>query len=1030
MMDDGKRLTADEFVKRLQSQPLVDHPLERRLTELQSFGLADNLRRQLTFLGPHGSVLEIQTLGHRRFATDNFPKTRAAHATSGEEVVRLCVESDEWLAQGTYLLLAHLKEGVETRHCSPGQWFDIPKAGGTTDSDVESRLVLAIDFDVMRPTGTSATDDELKKAIQAALQAWQYLTGAFGTNACMAYVHSGNGRQIHLALDSLPNDEKHKILMAGLLVGLDTLLSTSHVKIDRKLFDAKRILPACGTVKKKGSAGVESRPHRRTAIVTPDVVQRLSYEHLHDLAHKIWNDTNDEGRAAMNAAFGIRETVSPISPPRDSPFGAANAVPPDDVAQWLNLYDGQDVRCPGCGETGGVAVLQYGLKCHHNRCSDKGRNGFRTNVDLVAEVHNVTPKDAVLLLAERFTFDISGLGTFEPGPPSSLQKPTFQSPEPATLSRLNEILISAIDRAQRRADDVEKSIPLPWPSLKSHYGGGLWPGVHFICSGTGVGKTAAALQIGLCAAEKGIAVGYVGLEMEAMQIALRLIGEHGGMPWSTLYTGQANQEMLNMARASALSLIEKNLPFHPLFARPQGWPASELKRTAEAMRKEYPEPEGAGSRPLLLILDFLQIVGDESGQELDLRTRISRASYIARHIASEMNMVVLVISSIARDKYQVIANAATQSGLTFDMDATGAPINRKIKNPDALVGLGKESGDIEFSADSVSAIARMPDSDDMLWITAKGRATGASWSPMRFTGFRYEEPMDGGRGLAASMSGVALKKEEVKATAEKEKLSKTTQDSVEIARAILESEDGVCGVRELRTLLSDSSARWKEVKDLLGPSMVQTKGKGKGAKDSVSISVPNLPAIVRGVLVGLGVNFSSYRGSVDPHLKSTPVDGGCGSVDGIDPKGSFLHTPHPHFGSTVESEKTRSTVADVKLLEEMCDIFRQQQALGIDPRAWADERAPDMGWTSKDIQTGAWAVQASSLQETLASDPGGGALIEILVKLVEAKPNITRASLDRLTGIDTELVIDAALAQGLIQIIGISGMRTFVVKKS
>jgi hypothetical protein len=433
MAEDGwKSLTPQEFIKRIRPQPLVDHPLEHKLTELQSFGLADNLRRQLAFLGPRGHVMEVEVLGYRRNAGDNFPKTRAAHGLQDEDVVRLCAEADEWgLTQGIYLLHARLKEGVETRHASPGTWFDIPKAGGTSDSDVDARLVLAIDFDVDRPTGTSATDEELKRSIHLALSAWKYLEGALGGSDCMAYLHSGNGRQIHLALDSLPNDEANKMLAAGVLVGFDTLLSTPQVKIDKKLFDAKRILPACGTVKKKGSAGVESRPHRRTAIVTPATVRRLSSEDLRQLARKIWNDTNDAGRAAMNEAFGIREKVSPISPPSDSPFGAANAVSPEDVAQWLNLYDGQDVRCPGCGETSGVAVLQYGLKCHHNRCSSKGRNGFRTNVDLVAEVRNVSPRDAVLLLADRFVFDTSGLGSYTAPetPPSEPAGPTFTKPD-------------------------------------------------------------------------------------------------------------------------------------------------------------------------------------------------------------------------------------------------------------------------------------------------------------------------------------------------------------------------------------------------------------------------------------------------------------------------------------------------------------------------------------------------------------------------------------------------------------------------
>ena len=112
--------------------------------------------------------------------------------------------------------------------------------------------------------------------MHVALRIWNYLEGALVDSRAMAYIHSGNGRQIHLALDSLPNDEECKRFASGILIGLASLFDTPEVKVDRKLFDAKRILPACGTLKKKGAPGIPERPHRRTAIVTPETVRRLS----------------------------------------------------------------------------------------------------------------------------------------------------------------------------------------------------------------------------------------------------------------------------------------------------------------------------------------------------------------------------------------------------------------------------------------------------------------------------------------------------------------------------------------------------------------------------------------------------------------------------------------------------------------------------------------------------------------------------------------------------------------------------------
>lgn len=423
--DDFRGLSADDFVRRAL---LADHPLELKLLEAQAAGLASNLHRQLVFLDV--PIVEVQVLGYRRSPTDTYDKTRAAHCTA-DNVASLCEETDRWVMHGAYVLCAQLAGGVETRYATPGRWFDIPKDGGTKESDVLARRILAIDFDVKRPSGTSATNEELARSVNVALLAWQYLSGALGGEASMAYVHSGNGRQIHLALDSLPVNKDTGVLLAGLLVGLDTLLSTDEVHVDRKLYDAKRILPACGTLKKKGAPDIETRPHRRTAIVTPAQAHRLTAEELLELARKVWNDTDDEGRSAMNAALGVKQIVQPFNAPKDTPFGRVNAVPPRDVAEWLGgIVDGKRTVCPGCGESSGVAILNRGLKCHHNRCADRGRQGFRSNVDLVAEVRNVAPKEAVALIAERFGLPILVHSVAEPSAPIST--PSFPSPDRIT----------------------------------------------------------------------------------------------------------------------------------------------------------------------------------------------------------------------------------------------------------------------------------------------------------------------------------------------------------------------------------------------------------------------------------------------------------------------------------------------------------------------------------------------------------------------------------------------------------------------
>jgi hypothetical protein len=326
------------------------------------------------------------------------------------------------------------------------------------------------------------------------------------------------------------------------------------------------------------------------------------------------------------------------------------------------------------------------------------------------------------------------------------------SAEAVQMPLLGDLLGPAVDRAQRRAEGKERPIPLPWASLNAHFGGGLWPGVHFITSGTGIGKTALSLQIGMHAARAGIPVAYVGLELDDLQLTLRLLGEAAGLPWSTLYLGKAGPEYIARARAAIPALA--TLPFFPFLQRPQGWSASTFSAMAEGMRAKYPETDGAGSRPLLLILDFLQIIGDELDENgralnLDTRERIGRAAYAMRDIAIRFDAAVLPISSVARDKYGALFDACGAAKLECDEDDAGRPAKRRILNPDAIVGLGKESGEIEYSADSVSVLAKVPGtwSDgevDVIFATAKGRATGPTWSALHFTRWGFREADDGG----------------------------------------------------------------------------------------------------------------------------------------------------------------------------------------------------------------------------------------------------------------------------------------------
>jgi hypothetical protein len=365
--------------------------LERRLEEAVAEGLAPNFLRWLSFVDGASTCIELQALewpmGGQR------TRNCFAHASSPKVALGLLEEAESARPRGMYVIANALNDAVTTR-APAGHWHASQKGGSTSDRDIVARRVLFIDVDADRPAGTSATNEEMKHTVALACSVYGFLESIVGADA-LAYGHSGNGRQVYVALDNLEATTEVGVTLRAILSALHKRFSTKEAHIDAAVADAKRLVPAFGTTKRKGVADQAERPHRRTAIVTPSEPHRV------DLA----------GLQRIQEALGQSASARPSTRPvvRESRgasiFTAANAIAVEEVAQWLGLIDGDSVRCPGCGNTNGVALVAGGLKCHHNTCAQggaPGAPGFRTPVDLVCEVKNLEPKAAAQSLAEQF----------------------------------------------------------------------------------------------------------------------------------------------------------------------------------------------------------------------------------------------------------------------------------------------------------------------------------------------------------------------------------------------------------------------------------------------------------------------------------------------------------------------------------------------------------------------------------------------------------------------------------------------------
>jgi hypothetical protein len=378
--------------------------IEASLAHAIEDGIEPNFQRWMRFAGiVPGEWLELQVLGLQTAYGD---RTRFAHADSLETATRLLAAAERFNASGTYIIANRVNDAVATRR-EPGKWHDALKGQSTTDKDIAARRVLLIDIDAKRPSGTSASDDEVRATLPVAAAVHERLVATFGAGA-VGIGHSGNGRQLPIALAETAESEAVAASVRAFLTALSLRYSTPTAQIDASVFDAKRLMPAFGTMKRKGAPGIAQRPHRRTAFVCADVVERVSVAQIDELTAWLRAETETTAPSVASSAKRPAPTMTPPPKAGSRPFERANATRIEDVAARLALVEEGAVRCPGCGNTSGVAFVGNGLKCLHNTCSGKGspRNpGYRTPVDLVAEVRGISARDAVSYLAAEFGFE-------------------------------------------------------------------------------------------------------------------------------------------------------------------------------------------------------------------------------------------------------------------------------------------------------------------------------------------------------------------------------------------------------------------------------------------------------------------------------------------------------------------------------------------------------------------------------------------------------------------------------------------------
>jgi hypothetical protein len=104
----------------------------------------------------------------------------------------------------------------------------------------------------------------------------------------------------------------------------------------------------------------------------------------------------------------------------------------------------------------------------------------------------------------------------------------------ARTSTHGEWLGVGLEGLRRRAEGRTTPVPLPFPDLARHLGGGLWPGLTVLTGPVGSGKTQLSVQLALHAAQRGARVLIAAPGLGAPEAAARVAGLLEGRPWGAL----------------------------------------------------------------------------------------------------------------------------------------------------------------------------------------------------------------------------------------------------------------------------------------------------------------------------------------------------------------------------------------------------------------------------------------------------------------------------------------------------------------
>lgn len=171
-----------------------------------------------------------------------------------------CLNKERLEGKNIYIVLNEIKDDCYARKASDCFMYG---EHSTSDKDISARHWILIDFDPVRSSDVSATNEQVKKAKEKAAAVYEFLTKQGFTEPVIGF--SGNGYHLLYRI-KLSNNKETENLVESFLKALDMLFSDDDIKIDVANKNASRICKLYGTLAQKGR-NTEDRPHRMSKIL-------------------------------------------------------------------------------------------------------------------------------------------------------------------------------------------------------------------------------------------------------------------------------------------------------------------------------------------------------------------------------------------------------------------------------------------------------------------------------------------------------------------------------------------------------------------------------------------------------------------------------------------------------------------------------------------------------------------------------------------------------------------------------------------